>query len=40
MSFLAAPGKFNAPGLTLPVAMEVGREEFDGWLAPEGTHRP
>jgi hypothetical protein len=28
VSFLAAPAKFNAPSLTLPVAMEVGRQEF------------
>ena len=28
VSFLAAPAKFGAPGLTLPVAMEVGRREF------------
>ena len=28
ISFLAAPAKFNAPSLTLPVAMEVGRQEF------------
>ncbi len=28
VSFLAAPAKFNAPGLSLPVAMEVGRREF------------
>jgi Domain of unknown function (DUF4149) len=28
VSFLAAPAKFDAPGLTLPVAMEVGRREF------------
>jgi hypothetical protein len=28
VSFLAAPAKFAAPSLTLPVAMEVGREEF------------
>jgi hypothetical protein len=28
VSFLAAPAKFNAATLTLPVAMDVGREEF------------
>lgn len=28
VSFLAAPVKFSAPSLTLPVAMEVGRAEF------------
>jgi hypothetical protein len=28
VSFLAAPAKFGAPSLTLPVALEVGREEF------------
>jgi hypothetical protein len=28
VSFLAAPAKFNAPTLTLPVAMDVGRHEF------------
>jgi hypothetical protein len=28
VSFLAAPAKFAAPSLTLPVAMEVGRQEF------------
>jgi len=28
VSFLAAPAKFAAPSLTLPVALEVGREEF------------
>lgn len=28
VSFLAAPAKFEAPGLSLPVAMEVGRREF------------
>ena len=28
ISFLAAPAKFNAPSLSLPVAMEVGRQEF------------
>jgi hypothetical protein len=28
VSFLAAPAKFDAPSLTLPVAIEVGREEF------------
>jgi hypothetical protein len=28
VSFLAAPAKFDAPGLTFPVAMEVGRREF------------
>ena len=28
VSFLAAPAKFAAPSLTLPVAMEVGRHEF------------
>jgi hypothetical protein len=28
VSFLAAPAKFAAPGLSLPVAMEVGRREF------------
>jgi hypothetical protein len=28
VSFLAAPAKFGAPGLSLPVAMEVGRREF------------
>jgi hypothetical protein len=28
VSFLAAPAKFAAPSLSLPVAMEVGREEF------------
>ena len=28
ISFLAAPAKFGAPGLSLPVAMEVGRREF------------
>jgi hypothetical protein len=28
VSFLAAPAKFNAPTLTLPVAMDVGRQEF------------
>jgi hypothetical protein len=28
VSFLAAPAKFDAPSLALPVALEVGREEF------------
>ena len=28
VSFLAAPVKFAAPSLTLPVAMDVGRQEF------------
>jgi hypothetical protein len=28
VAFLAAPAKFNAATLTLPVAMDVGREEF------------
>jgi hypothetical protein len=28
VSFLAAPAKFGAAGLSLPVAMEVGRREF------------
>jgi hypothetical protein len=28
ISFLAAPAKFNAPSLSLPVAMDVGRQEF------------
>ena len=28
VSFLAAPAKFGVPGLSLPVAMEVGRREF------------
>ena len=28
VSFLAAPAKFNAPSLSLPVAMDVGRQEF------------
>jgi Domain of unknown function (DUF4149) len=28
VSFLAAPAKFDAPGLSLPVALEVGRREF------------
>jgi Domain of unknown function (DUF4149) len=28
VSFLAAPAKFDAPGLTLPLALEVGRREF------------
>ena len=28
VSFLAAPAKFGAATLTLPVAMEVGRQEF------------
>jgi hypothetical protein len=28
VSFLAAPAKFDAPGLGLPLAMEVGRREF------------
>jgi hypothetical protein len=28
VSFLAAPAKFNALSLSLPVAMEVGRREF------------
>jgi hypothetical protein len=28
VSFLAAPAKFAAPSLSLPVAMEVGRQEF------------
>ena len=28
VSFLAAPAKFDAPTLTLPVAMDVGRQEF------------
>jgi hypothetical protein len=28
VSFLAAPAKFHAPTLTLPVAMDVGRQEF------------
>ena len=28
VSFLAAPAKFAAPSLTLPVAMEVSRQEF------------
>ena len=29
VSFLAAPVKFAAPSLSLPVAMDVGREEFN-----------
>ena len=28
VSFLAAPAKFNAPSLSPPVAMDVGRQEF------------
>ena len=28
VSFLAAPAKFGAPGLGLPMAMEIGRREF------------
>jgi hypothetical protein len=28
VSFLAAPAKFTAPSLSLPVALEVGRQEF------------
>ena len=28
VAFLAAPAKFNAESLTLPVAMDVGRQEF------------
>jgi MFS superfamily sulfate permease-like transporter len=28
VSFLAAPAKFAAPSLTLPVALDVGRQEF------------
>jgi hypothetical protein len=28
VSFLAAPAKFGAPGLSLPLAMEIGRREF------------
>jgi hypothetical protein len=28
VSFLAAPAKFDAPGLSLPMAMEIGRREF------------
>jgi hypothetical protein len=28
VSFLAAPAKFGAPGLSLPLALEVGRREF------------
>jgi Domain of unknown function (DUF4149) len=28
VSFLAAPAKFDAPGLSLPLALEVGRREF------------
>jgi hypothetical protein len=28
VSFLAAPAKFGAPGLSLPMAMEIGRREF------------
>jgi hypothetical protein len=28
VSFLTAPAKFTAPTLTLPVAMDVGRQEF------------
>ena len=28
VSFLAAPAKFAAPSLSLPVAMHVGRQEF------------
>jgi hypothetical protein len=28
VSFLAAPAKFKAPTLTLPVAIDVGRQEF------------
>jgi hypothetical protein len=28
VSFLAAPAKFLAPSLSLPVAMEIGRAEF------------
>jgi MFS superfamily sulfate permease-like transporter len=28
VSFLAAPAKFTAPTLSLPVAMDVGRQEF------------
>ena len=30
VSFLAAPAKFGAPGLSLPMAMEIGRREFGG----------
>jgi hypothetical protein len=28
VSFLGAPAKFGAPGLSLPMAMEIGRREF------------
>jgi hypothetical protein len=28
VSFLAAPAKFGAPGLSLPMAMAIGRREF------------
>jgi hypothetical protein len=28
VSFLAAPAKFGAPGLSSPMAMEIGRREF------------
>ena len=28
VSFLAAPARFGAPGLSLPMAMEIGRREF------------
>jgi len=28
ISFFAAPAKFNAPSLSLPVAMDGGRQEF------------
>ncbi len=28
VSFLAAPAKFGAPGLSLPMAIEIGRREF------------
>jgi hypothetical protein len=30
VSFLAAPVKFMAPGLSLPTAMEIGQREFHG----------
>jgi hypothetical protein len=36
VSFLAAPAKFAAPGLSLPVAMEVGRQEFGALNLVEG----
>lgn len=39
VSFLAAPAKFAAPSLSLPVAMDVGRQEFGTLNLVEGAWR-